>query len=375
MKARNSIIFALILGLACAASVTAQTVQDPSFETNTLAAGGYNTGPIPGWTLSGVGGQWKPTTTYFTSTCDGPTIAYSNGGSITQDLGVAVQANGTYTLNVCVGHRLDNSMANSTLQLLAGSTSLCSLSVNPANIPAGTFANQTLTCAVGTPPSGDLIVSLGCAGQQCDFDAVSLSFSSVNVSVAPATANVPEGQTATFTATTSDASSVNWTATSGTVSPASSASGAQVTYTAPNAPGSYTVTACSATTPSACGSATATTPHQAALSWTDTANPAGSVTYSVLRSAANLSVPFCPVALSPSYIQIASGLTVMNYTDSTIAAGTSYCYEVIATANNQSGIAGTILFVPGSVTTITVAAVYPWVYFMPTNTLTVKDIS
>lgn len=114
-------------------------------------------------------------------------------------------------------------------------------------------------------------------------------------------------------------------------------------------------------------------PHQAALTWTDTGNPAGTVTYTVLRASPTNGQ--CPAALNPTYVVLVSGLTVTNYTDTTIQVNTQYCYQVQAVANNQSGIAGIVLFVPGSVNTITVSAVYPWWYdklVSPINTLKVS---
>jgi hypothetical protein len=176
----------LLLALLFACPLAAQTpvtIQNPSFETfNALttcnSSNCYNTGPIPSW--KGSGGSVQFTSLIYSAMCDGPTVAYSNGGTLTQDLGISAQSNGTYSLNVCVGHRLDGYAATATIQLLAGTTSLCSLSVNEANITAGTFSKQTLSCPTTTAPTGDLTISLGCSTAQCDFDAVSLTFQPTN---------------------------------------------------------------------------------------------------------------------------------------------------------------------------------------------------
>jgi hypothetical protein len=63
--------------------------------------------------------------------------------------------------------------------------------------------------------------------------------------------------------------------------------------------------------------------HQAVLSWTDTLNPTGT-TYTILRSPGMCSG-------TPSFSIIASGVTAMTYTDTTVTPG-NYCYEVEATS-------------------------------------------
>lgn len=101
-------------------------VNNPSFET--LPAGGltqlcgascsYAEDFIPGWTnipFSGLGlssGQFRPgtdggNTFYFDALSTGPTSAFCSNGSITQTVGISVQAGVTYTLTVDVGWRKD----------------------------------------------------------------------------------------------------------------------------------------------------------------------------------------------------------------------------------------------------------------------------
>lgn len=91
--------------------------------------------------------------------------------------------------------------------------------------------------------------------------------------------------------------------------------------------------------------------HQAALSWTDTVNPAGT-RYNVYRSS-----PACPPApyLQADFQLIASDVATMSYTDVGLLAATTYCYGISSVdLSGQEGIIGALLFVPGSVSTITV---------------------
>ena len=62
--------------------------------------------------------------------------------------------------------------------------------------------------------------------------------------------------------------------------------------------------------------------HSATLTWTDTANPAGT-TYTVKRATGLCSG-------TPTFSSIASGITVKTYLDSTVTPG-NYCYVVTAT--------------------------------------------
>jgi hypothetical protein len=139
----------------------------------------YNPGSIPGWSITGSGGEgsFDPNSTYFNLPLpDGNVVAYSNGGTISQDLGVGAQANESYTLTVYVGDRLDNENTTYSIALLAGSTTLCSFSGSNIDIGAGLFAPETCTFS-GQPsvPSGDLSIVLTSDGTQTDFDNVSLT--------------------------------------------------------------------------------------------------------------------------------------------------------------------------------------------------------
>jgi hypothetical protein len=165
-------------------------IQNASFETTNpliascLGAGcAYNFGPIPGWTLTGSGGSWQPSSVYLNLPLpDGNIVAYSNGGSISQTLGVSLLPDSTYTLSVFVGDRLDNRTTSYSLSLLAGSTTLCTFGGMNAAITPGTFADETCSYQSGASmPSGDLSIVLKSGGTQIDFDNVSLDVASVAV--------------------------------------------------------------------------------------------------------------------------------------------------------------------------------------------------
>jgi RHS repeat-associated protein len=158
-------------------------VQNASFETtnplNYSCGTGcaYNAGPIPGWTLTGGGGSFQPSSTYFNLPLpSGSIVAYSNGGTISQTLQAALQPNSTYTLSVYIGHRLDGDVTNYTISLQAGSTVLNTVTGSNGTIAAGSFAKVTLTYSTGaTVTSGDLAIVLSSSGTQIDFDNVQFS--------------------------------------------------------------------------------------------------------------------------------------------------------------------------------------------------------
>jgi hapalindole biogenesis HpiC1 cyclase-like protein/PEP-CTERM motif-containing protein len=189
MRLRPGIIFALVLCFGVAGSAAwadGVPVENASFETtNALTSScgtgcAYNTGPIPDWTTAGPGlaGSWQPSSTYLNVPLpNGNIVAYSNGGTISQILGVTVQPDSTYTLSVYVGDRLDGYVANYSIALDDGSTTLCSTpTASNGAITPGTFADVTLTCSTGTTVTpGDLAIVLTSGGPQIDFDNVALN--------------------------------------------------------------------------------------------------------------------------------------------------------------------------------------------------------
>jgi hypothetical protein len=103
------------------------TVQDASFETPALTRAGSWTSTAPtGWTLTGQGGVFLPMSgSQVASVPDGKQVAWLFHGSLFQDLGVAVDPNTTYQLNLSVGTEFDFPAAsdNYRVALVAGGAS------------------------------------------------------------------------------------------------------------------------------------------------------------------------------------------------------------------------------------------------------------
>ena len=191
---------ALVLGMTILSGTTWADnipIVNASFETLGAPLGtncgtgcAFNTGPIPGWSLIGVGGTWRPGS-YFTSVPNGTLIGFvSAAGSLSQTLtGDSVLANSVYTLSVFVGDRTGGA-GNYTLSLdtiMGGvTTTLCSFTNNASRIASGTF--QLESCSYSSPssvPSGNLFLQLTANTGQLDVDNVSLTVQS-------ATSSVPE---------------------------------------------------------------------------------------------------------------------------------------------------------------------------------------
>jgi hypothetical protein len=139
----------------------------------------FSIAPIPGWTNSGVSGQWQPgnNTAFFNFIPDGITVAWSNttGGTISQSVGT-VAANTTYTLQVDLGLRKDGEDSLGTVQLLIGSTPVNATGIAP------TIGNwSTFTATYNSVPADvgkTLTIQLTVTGDQSDFDNVRLDASS-----------------------------------------------------------------------------------------------------------------------------------------------------------------------------------------------------
>jgi hypothetical protein len=180
------LLLLLVLGTLAAPAWADITVINPSFEmTSGLNFSGptfgkWNLGPIPGWDLTGEGGSWQPDTVAarsYSSVPDGITVAYSNGGSISQTLDASLIPNTTYNLSVDVGHRRDGLDPNYTIAIYAGSELLDSLTGSNGSIPIGTFADETLTFTSGekVAPGMLKIVLSSNGGPQTAFDDVRLT--------------------------------------------------------------------------------------------------------------------------------------------------------------------------------------------------------
>jgi hypothetical protein len=190
-------LFLLFIAIGLAASTGSPLyadsvipVQNASFEnlssSSTTGCGTgcfYNSGPIPGWITTGNSGSFQPNNTYFNLPLpNGNVVGYTNGGTISQDLGVSLLPNSFYTLSVFVGSRLDSYKGPYSIALDAGGTPLASLTGFSSEIlPAGSFTDEILTFSTGsTVAPGDLSIVLGNPGDpQGDFDNVSLAVRAV----------------------------------------------------------------------------------------------------------------------------------------------------------------------------------------------------
>jgi hypothetical protein len=177
-------VFALGLGLITKpAAADNIPVQNASFESYIGPVTGcgslcfYNSGPIPGWTISGTGGSFHPNSTYFNLPLpDGSVVAYSNGGTISQTLtGTSELANTFYTLSVWVGDRKGIPNTPFSIAVDLGATSLCSQSGFTNDLGSGAFMD--ITCSFSTNSfvtPGDLSIVLTSGGTQTAFDNVTL---------------------------------------------------------------------------------------------------------------------------------------------------------------------------------------------------------
>jgi len=166
----------------------ADLVQNPSFEIP--PAGGlqspcgtgcsYSSGSIPYWTLGNPGdsGEFQPGSSsgnysYFYYVPNGVTVAYSNGGTITQTTAATVQAGVVYTLTVDIGNRLDGLDGQGAAELLIGNVAYAATGTQPA---PGYWSPFTVSYTGTVADEGKQIgVELIASGAQGDFDNVDLS--------------------------------------------------------------------------------------------------------------------------------------------------------------------------------------------------------
>src|SRR5215469_578670 len=183
-------------------------------------------------------------------------VAISNS-TATLNAGSAVQFTATVT---------NDSSGKGVTWKVSCSVAACG-GVSPASTPSGT---PTTYSAPAAAPASDLVVTLKATSVANTAKSISATIKvpAITVSVSSPSANVQIGHTLTFSATVNNDPSnggVSWAlsgaqcpANCGTVAPASTASGAPTTYTAPaNSPSiSVTITATSTTDSTKSGSAT-----------------------------------------------------------------------------------------------------------------------
>jgi hypothetical protein len=202
MRLKHLVLSILALGFTCVSGAVwadGIPVYNNSFEISNPAqytcpapeTCSWNGGPIPGWISSqgwNSAGSYQPGNVgTFTSLPDGTTVAWVSSGTISQTLDASLVPDSTYILSVYVGHRLPDAtplypgdpaadlIANYSISLEAGNTTLATLTGSNGDIAAGTFALETLTYTTGDVVApGDLTIVLGGSGQQIDFDDVQM---------------------------------------------------------------------------------------------------------------------------------------------------------------------------------------------------------
>jgi PEP-CTERM motif len=176
------ILLTLALAGGTAAYAGPITINNSSFETpftgpatNCGGACSYDSGSISGWNTSGQTGQWI--TGGFNgnpNAFDGNVVAYTNGGSIWQNVGAAV-AGVTYDLGAEVLDRTDLPEAG-VVQLWIGGVLVATASAVDAG--DGTWNLETLQYTATAGQNGEtLTIMLSSDGSQGDFDDITLNAS------------------------------------------------------------------------------------------------------------------------------------------------------------------------------------------------------
>lgn len=187
----RTFLFALVVLLcvvpigAFAGPVQVVSVANSSFETlpnGGLPYGGCGTGcsysgggNIPDW--AGSGGQFQPGSSsgnyaYFNYVPDGLTVAYSNGGTISQNVGTSA-ANAIYTLTVEQGSRYDVPDPGQVFLQIGGHNFLAT--GTPAPAYSGNWATFTAT-GFSANAGAPITILLSSPGVQADWDNVKLSY-------------------------------------------------------------------------------------------------------------------------------------------------------------------------------------------------------
>ena len=147
---------------------------------------GYDGSYIPGWTGNLSSGQFQPLTPQLNYIPDGATVAYSNGGTITQVIAATAVAGQTYTLRVDLGFRKDVTMQGFAYLAVGPFYTGAMVMATPASTPVdftGDWLTYSASYTATAADAGQSIgIMLGAAGVQGDFDNVRLD----------ATAAVPE---------------------------------------------------------------------------------------------------------------------------------------------------------------------------------------
>lgn len=191
MNFGRSVLAAVALVGATSTANAATSIVNGSFET--LPPGGLNNSgcgpgcsfsagtPIPGWTSTGATGQFQSgnpaNTTYFSFLPDGPTSAYSNGGTISQVLGITAVAGQIYTLTLAFGRRFDVFDPTATAVLNVGGNLVTASGIGPT---PGNWSTYTASYAATASDAGKAIsVVLNANTGQGNWDNVNVSVGAV----------------------------------------------------------------------------------------------------------------------------------------------------------------------------------------------------
>jgi hypothetical protein len=195
-KALHIASWAGLLALAAsAANATPVFLSNASFEDPAQPVGQFLSGAPTGWTIANgntTAGVWNPNL----SGAGYPNIYYNaappdgnqglalgfnfSSGEVSQDLGVTLQPDTTYTLNYWVGQRLDYAMSSYDVELLAGSVVLAA--DHQGNPSPGGWVQRAITFNSGSMSGGDLVIDILGTGRnyadgvpgQADFDLIQL---------------------------------------------------------------------------------------------------------------------------------------------------------------------------------------------------------
>ena len=194
-------------------------IVNPSFEADTVPSGSLSSeyywfvGSFTGWAASGAAGGagwFHPSTVSYpggsggsiynaaTGMPAGAQVGWANGGSsLSQTLSAAYSDNTEYQLTFYILHRADVALANYSVELLAGSNVVASIS-NPVTPAAGGYALYTLSYTSGFfdpwagRPLGILFGATGSSSTEVNFDGVSLQqINNANVYVPEPTGAAP----------------------------------------------------------------------------------------------------------------------------------------------------------------------------------------
>lgn len=229
-----------------------QTVSTSQSFGGGAVSGAYNTGVAwsasgPGGAGSWVGSTWTAPGTTGTYTITATSVA---DGTKYASTSVSVVAAPSVSISASTTSPLYGATSTTVTPTFTGSS--CSIGTSPGT--GNISANATSGVAITVQGSGFTTTTTyyarayNLAGATSDA-SVTITVQTVTMgNVTPASPTLYVGATQTFSATVSGAvnTNVNWTASGGSFSPTSTASGANTTWTAPGTPGTYTITATSA---------------------------------------------------------------------------------------------------------------------------------